>query len=69
MLVFVKTLQGTTYQIDVDASDTIEVCKHKIRDIIGVPEDEQRLIFAGLCVRSDVLIMSRKTVGRRENVC
>jgi ubiquitin C len=47
MQIFVKTLQGTTITVDVDASDTIDVVKQKIAKKENLPAGEQRLIFSG----------------------
>ncbi len=50
MQVFVKTLIGMTYTLDVSGADTVESVKAKVQDKEGIPADVLlmlRLVFAG----------------------
>jgi len=45
--VFVKTLQGKTITLDVNDGASIGGVKEKIRDIEGIPVDQQRILYNG----------------------
>lgn len=45
--IFIKTLQGKTITLDVNDGDSVSSVKDKIRDIEGVPADQQTLWVSG----------------------
>jgi ubiquitin C len=45
--IFIKTLQGKNITLNVSDTDTIQSLKDKIKDIEGIPQEQQRLVFNG----------------------
>ena len=53
MQIFVKTLSGKSMSVEVAQTDTVESVKEKIREREGIPNGDQRLIFAGKQLKDD----------------
>lgn len=53
MEIYVKTLTGKTIPLNVSRSDSIADVKLNLRDVEGVPPEQQRLIFAGKLLEDD----------------
>ena len=47
MQIFVKTLTGKNITLDVNPTDTVQHLKNQLHDREAIPQEQQRLIFAG----------------------
>lgn len=56
MQIFIQTLTGKTVTLDTQPSDSIESIKNKLQDREGIPNYEQRLIFAGKQLEDDKIL-------------
>lgn len=45
--IFAKQLTGRSIVLNVNPHDTINIIKQKVKNMKGIPEDQQRLIYAG----------------------
>lgn len=46
MQIFVYTLRGKTITLNVSSADSIDVIKCKIYNRVGIPTDNQRIVFS-----------------------
>lgn len=56
MQIFVKNLMGKILTIDSNPSDTIESVKQKIHDREGIPPDQQRFVYSGKELQSNMTL-------------
>uniref|UniRef100_A0A3Q2X646 Ubiquitin-like n=1 Tax=Haplochromis burtoni TaxID=8153 RepID=A0A3Q2X646_HAPBU len=45
--VTMRTLQGSTFEVEVEDTDTVEILKLRINEKDGTPPDQQRIIYGG----------------------
>ena len=62
MQIFVKTTEGKTMTLEMDASDQIGNIKSKIKVLEGIPILEQRLIFAEKELKNDTTLSENNIV-------
>lgn len=65
--VYIKHLTGRLIEIYINGQTTIEEIKLKIQDILGIPLDQQRLIFAGKELR-DSKVAGMYNIADNDNI-
>ena len=55
-IVFVKTLTGKKFPLECSPLDTVYRIKERINQTEGIPEDQQRLIYAGMPIWIAIII-------------
>jgi len=57
MLLFVRTITGKVFNIDINPSDTIDMVKEKIQEAEDIPVDQQRVIYQGRQLDDDLTLV------------
>ncbi len=58
MQIFVKTMNGKSNAIDIEATDTVATLKSKVADKEGVPAEQQRLVYNGKQLEDEATLES-----------
>ena len=53
MRIYLKTLTGKVYDFEVDPNETINDLKPKIQEKLGIPLNQQRLLYDGKQLEED----------------
>merc|ERR1719482_572708 len=56
MQIYIRDLEGETHGVDTDALDSVAELKAQVEELTGVPEEDQRLVYAGASLDDDSLV-------------
>ncbi|KAJ0799411.1 putative Ubiquitin-like domain-containing protein [Helianthus annuus] len=69
MRIFIRTLNGKTITLEVESSDTTENVQSKIQNLVGIPCDQQRLIFNEKLLAEGVPLLTMASQGINHPSC
>ena len=68
MPIYIKTWGGKDLTLKVDPSDTIDTIKCKIQGCVGIPMDQQVLVFGGKLLHEDDKTLSDYNITRESGL-
>ena len=68
MQIFVKTITGKALTMDVSETDTLGALKKKVYDKMGIPVDQQKILYTGQTLNDDKKTMKDYSIAKESTV-